>query len=151
MMQKIPKTGFCIIISINRVMTAVWRWKFESSRRFTTIQTVLWWPGWLKWLYKILYLGSFASYRCWLILLHKISIIIIIIIILFLLLLIYCLFLFISEILLYIPFSFNYWTLIDLYSCYWARSFGFEIEIKCLRLNIYLDKGYYLPNDRLVI
>ena len=26
-----------------------------------------------------------------------------------------------------------------------------EIEIKCLRLNIYLDKGYYLPNDRLVI
>ena len=21
-----------------------------------------------------------------------------------------------------------------------------EIEIKCLRLNIYLDKGYYLPN-----
>ena len=26
-----------------------------------------------------------------------------------------------------------------------------EIEIQCLRLNIYLDKGYYLPNDRLVI
>jgi hypothetical protein len=41
MMQKIPNTGFCIIISINRVMTAVRRWKFESSRRFTIIQTVL--------------------------------------------------------------------------------------------------------------
>ena len=41
MMQKIPNTGFCIIISTNRVMTAVWRWKFESSRRFTIIQTVL--------------------------------------------------------------------------------------------------------------
>ena len=26
-----------------------------------------------------------------------------------------------------------------------------EIEIKRLRLNIYLDKGYYLPIDRLVI
>jgi hypothetical protein len=35
MMQEIPNTGFCII------MTAVWRWKFESSRRFTIIQTVL--------------------------------------------------------------------------------------------------------------
>ena len=41
MMQKIPNTGFCIIISINRVMTAVWRWKFESSWRITIIQTVL--------------------------------------------------------------------------------------------------------------
>jgi hypothetical protein len=26
---------------------------------------------WLKWLYKILYLGSLASYRCWLILLRN--------------------------------------------------------------------------------
>jgi hypothetical protein len=34
-------TGICIIISINRVITAVWRWKFESSRRFIIIQTVL--------------------------------------------------------------------------------------------------------------
>jgi hypothetical protein len=32
---------------------------------------ILLWPDWLKWLYKILYLGSFASYRCWLILLRN--------------------------------------------------------------------------------
>jgi hypothetical protein len=38
---------------------------------------------------------------------------------------IYCLFLFISEILLYIPFRSITELLIDLHSWYWARSFGF--------------------------
>ena len=37
---------------------------------------------------------------------------------------IYCLFfIYLQNITIY-PFSFNYWTLIDLHFCYWARSFG---------------------------
>ena len=34
------------------------------------------------------------------------------------------------------PFSFNYWTLIDLHSCYWARSFGFKYYLSFSQVTI---------------